>query len=70
MAQLTCWHDDPLLLSGTAGWGGGLGADAGLCVRGGLVLHGGPFVAHVSGTLGDAAVHWGLTTTTKGKETL
>lgn len=53
---LTCWNDDPLLLCGVAGWGGGLGAHAGLRVRG-LVQHRGPFVAHVSGALGDAAVH-------------
>ena len=59
VSQLTCWHDDPLLLCGAAGRGGGLGADAWLHVRG-LVRHRGPVVAHVSGALGDAAVHRGL----------
>lgn len=55
MDQLTCWHDDPLLLRHTAGRGCGLRADAGLWVRG-LVRHGAS-VAHMSGALGDAAVH-------------
>lgn len=54
--RLTCWNDDPLLLGGAARWCGGLGADAGLRVRG-LVRHGGPVAAHVSGAFGDAAVH-------------
>lgn len=59
VTQLTCRHDDPLLLRGAAGRGGRLGADARLRVRG-LVRHRGPLVAHVSGALGDAAVHGGL----------
>lgn len=59
VSQLTCRHDDPLLLCGTAGWGGSLGADARLWVWG-LVWHRGPIIAHVSGTFSDAAVHRGL----------
>lgn len=67
MTRLTCRHDDPLLLWGAAGWGGRLGADTGLRVRG-LVRHRRPVVAHVSGALGDAAVHRGLAARTEKKK--
>lgn len=69
MTQLTCRHDDPLLLRGAAGRGGRLGADARLRVRG-LVRHRGPLVAHVSGALGDAAIHRGPTAITEKKQSL
>lgn len=69
MTQLTCRHDDPLLLCGAVGRGGRLGADAGLQVRG-LVRHRGPVVAHVSGALGDATVHRGLAAGTGKKASL
>lgn len=69
MWRLTCWDDDPLLLSDVAGWGGGLGADAGLLV-GGLVQHGGFVVTHMSGAFGDATVHGGLTTGTETESSL
>lgn len=59
VTHLTCWHDDPLLICGAAGRGGRLGAHPRLRVRG-LVRHRGPVVAHVSGALGDTAVHRGL----------
>lgn len=64
VTQLTCRHDDPLLLRGAAGRGGRLRADARLRVRG-LIRHRGPVVTHVSGALGDAAVHGGLTARTE-----
>lgn len=59
MTQLTCWHDNPLLLCGAVGRADRLGTDPGLRVRG-LVRHRAPIAAHVSGALGDAAVHGGL----------
>lgn len=60
--HFTCGHYDSLLLCGAVGRGGGLGAGAGLRVRG-LVGQLTPFVAaHVSGAFGHTAVHRGLTT--------
>ncbi len=66
VTQLTCRHNDPLLLRGTAGWGGCLRADTRLRVRS-LVRQRGPLIAHVSGALGDAAVDRGFTATTEEK---
>lgn len=66
MTQLTRWDNDPLLLCGTAGWGGGLRADAGLRVRG-LIRHRAAITAHVSGAFGDTAVHRRLTAGTQKK---
>jgi len=61
-SQLTCRHDDPLLLRDAGGRGGRLGAGARLRVRGRVRRHRAPGVAaHGSGALGDAAVNRGLT---------
>lgn len=67
MTQRTRWNNDPFLLCGTAGWGGGgLRADAGLRV-GGLIRHRAAIAAHVSGAFADAAVHGRFTAGTHKK---
>lgn len=66
MTQLTCWNDNSFLLCATVGWGGGLRADSGLLIRG-LIYHRAAITAHVSGALGDTAVHRGLTASTQKK---
>lgn len=66
MTQLTCWNDDSFLLCGTAGRGGGLWTDSVFWIRG-LIYHRAAIAAHVSGALGDAAVHRGLTASTQKK---